>query len=450
MGIFPGGFCVRPCAAAQEDKPCGDGDGICIGLPSSSGAKTFVCFPACGTGVNCRRDYQCSLEAKVQTADGFGVCVPRCEFFSQCATGFTCDRSVGLCIRGGVTAEPAQVERQDLGSVTVGSSNAQNVSVTVPSGAVSFSFIGTSQDTQAYVNPVKVTAPNGQVVFDARDPLKSDLKTVAYLPGLYALQFPNAPRLNLIPGQYEILLAANPITTVKVDALIKRQNGVAQGASLPLVFLFTRQRYVNAQTAPSDARFREALSVFTEIYLAAGIQIGPVSYVDLQGADAEALAVPDDEQLNELFAKANDSESTGLHFLMVDHFNFTGGGTVLGVSGGIPGPPAHPGLAKRGVAVALAYPQLGGVKLGGTMAHEAGHYLGLYHTGERDGLSFDPLIDTPECNLTADLDGDRIVSNAECQGRGNDNLMFWTQGEVPRVKVSNDQRFVLLRNPSVQ
>src|SRR5690606_14238474 len=32
-----------------------------------------------------------------------------------------------------------------------------------------------------------------------------------------------------------------------------------------------------------------------------------------------------------------------------------------------------------------------------TWLHEVGHFVGLEHTSEEDGVSFDPLADTPEC-----------------------------------------------------
>jgi hypothetical protein len=164
------------------------------------------------------------------------------------------------------------------------------------------------------------------------------------------------------------------------------------------------------------------------------------------------MAVVDsDEELMSLFTVANSSSVNALHYFMVDHFNLGAGGTVLGISVGIPGPPAFAGLVKRGVAVALGYPERGSIGLAQTFAHEGGHFLGLFHTSESNGLAFDPLVDTAECSIAgSDQNGDGTVSNAECAGKGNDNLMFWTAGTVPRSKISNDQRFVLLRNPTVQ
>ena len=84
------------------------------------------------------------------------------------------------------------------------------------------------------------------------------------------------------------------------------------------------------------------------------------------------------------------------------------------------------------------------------MAHEGGHYLGLFHISERDGRSFDPLLDTPECPASADANADMKVDSRECLNQGGDNLMFWQAGAGPQRKVSNDQRFVILRNPILQ
>ena len=67
-------------------------------------------------------------------------------------------------------------------------------------------------------------------------------------------------------------------------------------------------------------------------------------------------------------------------------------------------------------------------------AHEVGHYLGLYHTSEQNGFSFDPLQDTPECG--------RI--SASCPDVNN--LMFPFAG-ITHTEVSDEQGFVVGANP---
>ena len=52
------------------------------------------------------------------------------------------------------------------------------------------------------------------------------------------------------------------------------------------------------------------------------------------------------------------------------------------------------------------------------MAHEVGHWLGLRHTSERTGKTFDYIKDTPECPAHRDHNGDGRVDQAECAGAG--------------------------------
>jgi hypothetical protein len=59
------------------------------------------------------------------------------------------------------------------------------------------------------------------------------------------------------------------------------------------------------------------------------------------------------------------------------------------------------------------------------LAHEVGHFLGLFHTSETDGSSYEPLSDTPVCDLSHDTSGDGIVDAFECMGLGAENVMFW-------------------------
>ena len=51
--------------------------------------------------------------------------------------------------------------------------------------------------------------------------------------------------------------------------------------------------------------------------------------------------------------------------------------------------------------------------MGETMAHEVGHYTGLYHPVESNYRAWDALDDTPECTRRRD-----------CEDALGDNLMF--------------------------
>jgi hypothetical protein len=70
------------------------------------------------------------------------------------------------------------------------------------------------------------------------------------------------------------------------------------------------------------------------------------------------------------------------------------------------------------------------------MAHEIGHYLGLFHTTETDGSTTDPLDDTPNCVGRAFPDACPDLTN----------LMFPYAGSDHTV-ITSDQAFQLAANP---
>ena len=125
---------------------------------------------------------------------------------------------------------------------------------------------------------------------------------------------------------------------------------------------------------------------------------------------------------------------------------------VLGVSGGIPGTPGLHGSPASGVVFALDG-MLGEVSLwfdgngllGQTMAHEIGHYLGLFHTTEMQQGMTDRLADTPECPQSIMSDPYRM---SECPDYGN--LMFPTASMRDSVEVTPLQKGILRGQPNVQ
>ncbi|TGK33296.1 hypothetical protein EHQ12_00335 [Leptospira gomenensis] len=150
-------------------------------------------------------------------------------------------------------------------------------------------------------------------------------------------------------------------------------------------------------------------------------------------------------------------------------------GGVLGVSGGIPGNIGLTGTPQSGMVVFIeAHRSSGAVGsvlsnadltfLGDTMAHEAGHFLGLFHTNESAGASGvaipnmtkDPLIETPQCDSTQDTaPANGQVSIVECNNTGffNSgalNLMFWAgDGVTAQTQLTGEQGWVLRMNPLV-
>ena len=88
-------------------------------------------------------------------------------------------------------------------------------------------------------------------------------------------------------------------------------------------------------------------------------------------------------------------------------------------------------------------------ELAATIIHESAHFLGLAHTTDEDGRSFDFLSDTPQCSAaTADADGDKTVDVKECALFDANNLMFWQSGvEQAAVTLTAQQTWLLRRHP---
>jgi hypothetical protein len=138
-----------------------------------------------------------------------------------------------------------------------------------------------------------------------------------------------------------------------------------------------------------------------------------------------------------------------LRVLLVD--DFIGGFGTLGFSTGIPGPIATPDTGASAVTLSLDGHRgrdgtLDTDLLGETIAHEVGHQLGLFHTTEAGGDSFDILADTPECPAGRfDSNGDGQVTARECGERDGANFMFWvTAGKkLEQDRISAEQGLVL-------
>jgi len=108
--------------------------------------------------------------------------------------------------------------------------------------------------------------------------------------------------------------------------------------------------------------------------------------------------------------------------------------TILGNSSGIPGSQGLKG-SHNGVLINLSMHKRNGPLdnqlLAETAGHEMGHFLGLFHTTESNGIDHDPISDTPECSFT--------TANQCGKQYGADNLMFRTPWEDLSGKRIGDQ-----------
>ncbi|HMV68632.1 MAG TPA: hypothetical protein PKA64_17405 [Myxococcota bacterium] len=165
-----------------------------------------------------------------------------------------------------------------------------------------------------------------------------------------------------------------------------------------------------------------------------------------------------EEEVYEAIAAARDRDRISLVVVST----LDDGPLVLGVAGGIPGPLTP----TRNAAVTVSAAEAAGRDLrfddgeiellAETMAHEVGHYLGLFHPVEipRDGViaaTWDALADTPECagfetDCTADLGDNLMFPSPVCTGGGALGCdTFLHQTRLSALQVALAQRYTGVR-----
>lgn len=267
-------------------------------------------------------------------------------------------------------------------------------------------------------------------------------------PGVAAFLFPNTPLVELRPGEHRVRAYAFerkgalegdvPVKTalqLRVDLVLQTATE-PQTLRLPVRLGLTGARDIHAGIAADHPRVKLALATLAQRLAPAGIVADPVTFHDVGDTHQVVRGIHGpDSDLARLF-RAGADLPVGLPVFLVERIEVDAGrppgsANLLGISGGIPGPPREVGCDRCGVALSLApvsgHPDL----LGPLMAHEISHFLGLFHTTEPppDGGGApvrDNLPDTPH-DATA-------------------NLLYWavTEGSV---QLSAQQRQVLRASP---
>lgn len=259
---------------------------------------------------------------------------------------------------------------------------------------------------------------------------------------VFAAIAPNNETPEVVAGTHTIGLtgftiegfSGSPATaTAYVTVYAKVMPEVPAEATLDLNLHFTGAGWT-AETAQSDQEFQDILQEMADLYSQVNVSIGEVSYRDI----GEEFQIVDgfqgpDNDLELLFRNSEGNERNTLNLFFVSELRqggpFAGAGLVLGIAGGIPGPPLVQGTSRSGVAIAVdshSNPQLPfPASLAKTMAHEAGHFLGLFHTSEQALFGpqiHDPIDDTPE------NDEDYLMFNT-----GQGDQISESQGVVMRI-----------------
>ncbi|NOY90555.1 MAG: hypothetical protein GXP55_05040 [Deltaproteobacteria bacterium] len=239
---------------------------------------------------------------------------------------------------------------------------------------------------------------------------------------LLSILMPNGPRAPTSPAGYSLDLYSESRTPLFVTSLSRE--GV--GTTLDLELFYVGATGLAPMGDRGPPRVAAALATVERVFARLGVRLGEVRQHLVVGQlrrDFAIIEAAPDGDLPEMPALLH--LSAGAARSSVSIFLVREVDMALGVAGGIPGPEAMHGTSSSGILIAVDLHDPVLDDLGLSIAHEIGHFLGLWHTTELDGTIWEPLPDTPRCPLSRDADGDGYLTADECAGRGGFNLMFW-------------------------
>jgi len=288
-------------------------------------------------------------------------------------------------------------------------------SFVVPDDGISF-LLSTFYDDYSAVAFYSLTDPDGTNILSSSSALYGRISgsAASYGYGHANVLVPQSPSFSAKAGTWTFKNYASD--RVK---LVMRSDSTPSNATIVV------QPYITGTTwTASD--ISEALGVMSNIYAENGITLTINSTITISDSQYASVSGTFTNSTTSALISQGSSEAVNLFFIEDYSGDWSG---VLGNAAGIPGS-MKMANSWNGVLNSLSahatgstlYSQL----LGETVAHEMGHQLGLFHTSERGGTSFDILSDTPECPISRDSNSGGTVSAEECDGYGGDNLMFWT------------------------
>lgn len=434
---------------------------------SDGGPPAFLtCEPASGGSLDCYGSEECRSDRCI---DGYtfiaNVTLPS-DFFTPptpCGSQYTFIANVALPALFFVPNRPT-LSVESLPTASLPSGQLATLQFSAPS--LLTSLLLTFQTDAAPIGLVGLDLPDGPVTLDytgeqnPASPLRP-FRASPFPRGLVVVDLPQSPIRPARGGTHSVTIG-NPSgspAAVRGSLIVNKRPETSSGR-LDLRFYFVAIDGISAATAPADPGVQAVLDALRSILANAAITIGQVSFYDYPSDRALELTVIDTspagdsdadgiaDEAEELFALPRPMGNRTLDLFVIRDFIPA---ATIGFAGAIPGPALVPPGEGSGVIVALfaefpSTPQQA-VPLAQTIAHEAGHYLGLYHPTEGTGIHGDPLLDTPFCGPLITL-GD--AGKLDCPDVLN--LMFGTNFVgigAPQFEVTADQRYVLQRHPLV-
>ena len=362
----------------------------------------------------------------------------------------------------GHTVSNPDLRINSLGALGIDSS----VRMSVKPNDLSAAFAARTLDADDLIWMSRLTAPNGAVLYDINVSPDEECANNLHFSGSCAaegeinLLFPSNPKFPLLSGDYEIELYSmgNPIcdaaTIIRTDTSPNtRFANELQAIDINIWVLSTTEALtVTEERNRMKDEIRESID---NLLAQQNMRLGKLSLFDSSPADKEAFSQADETDLANLCqaTSLNIGSSRSLNVALIDVFQqyyeieddyFP----VLGMSP-IPGMSFATESQNSCVVISLEQHEANYRYVGSTIVHEGSHFMGLTHTTEANGVSFDLFDDTPECPLGQyDLDESGEVEEQECLEVDSSNYMFWQDsGYINNFIISNQQAWVIRSHP---
>jgi len=285
----------------------------------------------------------------------------------------------------------------------------------------------------------KFETPKGDLIEGA----KYMTRFAREVPGLVDWLYPNTPTLEMEGGEYRILLRGETPGGGRVDEdveirLYTKQKQDFDTCGIHLDFLIDKQAI---DAADFEIALDRAVVWVNNLYAPMGLRVldYQITQITLPRPNFEAdKAESVTKDVDNVLAQARNSGSARSDSVHVIVVRSIGGSEPAGYAMGLPGP-FDADRSNAAVLVSTdAYTDGQGFLdvdgLSSTIAHEVGHYLGLYHTSEANGAQHDPLPDTAEC------------TGSSCSTAFEKNIMT-AGGGANRLALTSDQAFVMRQHP---
>ncbi len=412
---WPGGHCTTVGCQSFEDCETGTVETTCLNNPHGDNYCAESCDPSASG--QCRDDYEC---------------IP----FSDTEGGY-CS---GMDVHGG---DAPWGDEFQAGCVDVTFQSAE-FDYDIADDTDSYMVVPYSTEG-GYMVPDEAITPSGQTI-DFRGENEFQIRGGSQLFGVInPTVIPPIPNLEhqLESGTHTFRVQSNDN---EVCYYVVQDSG--NPTTIDLNIYTVGLSGIDADNAASHPDIQDMMDHVENIFAQSYIELGEIRYKSVSPqAEQDHAIIRGYDDVQALAAESDPPGSTtsallSANIFITQQFSLSSGRGVLGISLGIPGAAGMHGSSLSGVAMTGEYlgESTGGNQLSANiLAHELGHFLGLYHTSEQDGDNFDPLDDTDECH--------DMSNPTACDDWGN--LMF-PGADVGNDELTLDQSYVIGVNPLTQ